>query len=273
MLSNYHPSGVLGRLFSRSSSKTAGQLPPLRSYGRTHQDGRRLPPYYLPGFSTPPESPDTDQASRAPQAASRATEKPETYPGPQGDEGGAPLAPVSPEPSETKEEKDSPAQIEKPLIKPAPEPKESPRPRAEETVYCPPAEVEKILEAVEEASGQSAARLGQIRLTQLPEEILGVQGEILAGQAGQVLAHLRRGEWQASGAYRASLFVISHELWLDGAGDLVGRASELARILERQGLVEVQDDGITCLALTPKGRSLADQMLSPLAEGIPREAS
>lgn len=257
MLSNYHPSGVLGRLFSRSSSKTAGQLPPLKSYGRTRQDGRRLPPYYLPGFSPPPASPEPDKAPRVPQAAPGAAEEPETD-----------LTPVSQEPSKPKEEQDSPEQIEKPLIKPAPEPKQSPGPRAEETVYYPPAQVEKILEAVEEASSRSATQLGR-----LPEELLGVKGEILAGQAGQVLAHLRRGEWQASGVYRASLFVISHELWLDGAGDLVGRASELARILERQGLVEVQDDGITCIVLTPKGRSLADQMLSPLAEGASREAS
>ena len=133
--------------------------------------------------------------------------------------------------------------------------------------------INEIVEAAQQCNDEDSA-LGESVLdsnhSQHPA-LVGDKSKIapLASEAARVVQSLRSGEWRHDGSYQVSLFVLSHLLWDDGAGERVGKTGEMARILQEEGLVEVlsseqSGSGLTCVRLTAQGRQLADQILSPL---------
>lgn len=253
MLANNHPAGVLARLFA-SRPDTAGSPPPLKSYGR------KTAPYYLPGFSPPP--PEEVKVTHGPadplgEALRRSSSQPEDT---------APKPSQDPACTETPVADKSQPDIDQDTISaevpadaaPAEERPAASQSAADRKVFRARPVVEQMV-----AAASDAARLLEAAS---PEHFEVLGDDLIAGQAAQVLMHLRRGEWQASGAYRANLFVLSYELFSDGAGELVGKTAELAERLDDRGLVKVASgDGVTCVGLSSRGRGMADRMLSPLS--------
>ena len=167
--------------------------------------------------------------------------------------------------------------------KPAETAKQTARPaepsQSEDNVYVPAGSdqyeqlINEIVAAAQQSNNEDCA-LGESFLdSDRPQHpaLIDNQSKIipLASEAARVVQSLRSGEWRHDGSYQVSLFVLSHLLWDDGAGDRVGKTGEMARILQGEGLVEVlsseqSGSGLTCVRLTAQGRQLADQILSPL---------
>ena len=134
------------------------------------------------------------------------------------------------------------------------------------TTYMPlPDSEQSIKEAIESVVHQ--AGLSSSAPTNILSAAEDQVQQVLAGQAAKVVQLLRKGEWKSEGSYQVNLFVLCYELWDDGAGDMVGRASSLARALHDQDLVLFEEGGsesMSCVSLSERGRKLADRIMSPV---------
>ena len=134
------------------------------------------------------------------------------------------------------------------------------------TTYMPlPDSEQSIKEAIESVVHQ--AGLSASAPTNILSAAEDQVQQVLAGQAAKVVQLLRKGEWKSEGSYQVNLFVLCYELWDDGAGDMVGRASSLARALHDQDLVLFEEGGsesMSCVSLSERGRKLADRIMSPV---------